>query len=248
MKTTISLAFAAFLLSSMQCLAAEQSLKVYGPGGPQGPVQECAEKFGEQRRVKVEVIAGPEKKWIGQAQREADVFFGGAEYMLTQFIEKHPDLVDTKSRSELYSRPAGILVRKGNPKKIAALADLAREGVRLVDVNGSGQLGLCEDLAGRENFINAIQQNIAVTVPTSADAIEKWKAMPQLDAWITFKSWHYRLKDETDLVRLPESQRLYRGTPIAIARSLKDPQLAQEFIEFLKTDASHEVFRKWGWK
>lgn len=248
MKTTLSLAFAALLLSSMQGRAAEQSLKVYGPGGPQGPMQECAEKFGEQRRVKVEVIAGPEKKWIGQAQREADLFFGGAEYMLTQFVENHADLVNVKSRTELYSRPAGILVRKGNPKKIAALADLAREGVRLVDVNGSGQLGLWEDLAGREGLINAIQQNVTVTVPTSAEAIEKWKAMPQLDAWITFESWHYRLKDETDLVRLPESQRLYRGTPIAIARSSKNPKLAQEFIEFLKTDASHEVFRKWGWK
>jgi accessory colonization factor AcfC len=196
MKATISLAFAALLLSSMQGSTAEQALKVYGPGGPQGPMQECAEKFGKERNVKVEVIAGPELKWIEQAQREADVFLGGAEYMLTQFIEKHPDLVNINSRTELYSRSAGILVRKGNPKKIAALSDLAREGVRLVDVNGSGQLGLWEDIAGREGLIDAIQRNIAVTEPTSAEAIEKWKAIPQLDAWITFESWHYRLKDE----------------------------------------------------
>ena len=57
-------------------------------------------------------------------------------------------MLDDKSRVELYVRPAGILVRKDNPKKIKSFDDLTRSGVRIVDVNGAGQLGLWEDLAG----------------------------------------------------------------------------------------------------
>jgi len=62
--------------------------------------------------------------------------------MLTEFMLKHPDLVDPRTRTSLYIRPAGILVRPGNPKKIKSLKDLTKDGVRIVDVNGAGQLGL----------------------------------------------------------------------------------------------------------
>lgn len=248
MKTTASVAFAALVLSSTPGSAAEPSLKIYGPGGPQAPMQECAEAFGKERGAKLEVIAGPEKQWLDQAKRDADVFYGGAEYMLSQFIEKNPGLVDSTSRTELYPRAAGILVRPGNPKRLHTLADLTREGVRLVDVTGAGQLGLWEDLAGRAGLIAGIQKNIAVSVPTSAEAVEKWHAQPELDAWISFESWHYRLKDTTALVSLPEAEKLYRGTPIAISSKSKERKLAADFIAYLQSEAGHDVFRKWGWK
>jgi accessory colonization factor AcfC len=167
--------------------------------------------------------------------------------MLTEFMLKHPDLVDPRTRNSLYVRPAGILVRPGNPKKIKSLKDLTKDGVRIVDVNGAGQLGLWEDLAGVHGLIPGIQKNILLSVATSAEAIDKWKTMPELDAWITYESWHYRLKEITDLVRLPRAQRLYRGTPIAITTISKQRDLAQQFIDFLKTPAVHAVFQKWGW-
>jgi accessory colonization factor AcfC len=223
-------------------------LHVYGPGGPLGPMEECGRLFTQEKGVEVKVTAGPTPKWIEQAKENADLVFGGAEYMLTDFMLKYPGLVDAKSRTSLYIRAAGILVRKGNPKKIKSLKDLAREGVRLIDVNGAGQLGLWEDLAGDQGLIPGMQRNIALSVATSAEAIDKWKTMPELDAWITYESWHYRLKDLTDLVRLPQAQRLYRGTPIALTTISKQRDLAQQFIDFLKTEQAHKVFQKWGWR
>ena len=157
-------------------------------------------------------------------------------------------MLDDKSRVELYVRPAGILVRKDNPKKIKSLDDLTRYGVRIVDVNGAGQLGLWEDLAGPAGLIPGIQKNIAISLGNSAEAIERWKSDPTLDAWITYESWHYRLKDVTDLVQLPEAQRLYRGTPIAIAQMAPNRVLAEKFVAFLQTPQAHAVFRKWGWQ
>lgn len=228
--------------------AARQSLQVYGPGGPLAPMQECAEIFSKRRGVDVKVTGGPEAKWIAQAQTDADIIFGGAEYMLTQFALKHPNLVDAKNRTELYPRAAGILVRKGNPKRIRSLRDLTRSGIRIVDVNGSGQLGLWEDMAGAGGLIPGIAKNIALSVETSADAIEKWKEMPQLDAWITYESWHYRLKDATDLVRLPVREKLYRGTPIVVTETTDNRRLAEAFVKFVETAEAHSVFRKWGWK
>ncbi|MCG3088951.1 extracellular solute-binding protein [Sporosarcina cyprini] len=223
-------------------------IRVYGPGGPLGPIKEAAEKFSAETGIQVEVTAGPEGKWIDQAKQDADIIFGGSEYMLQNFIFTYPEVIDTKSRTELYPRAAGILVRKGNPKKIESLEDLTKKGVKIIDVNGAGQLGLWEDLAGRKGLIEGISQNIKVSVKSSAEAIDLWKSNSSTDAWITYESWHYRLQDVTELVELPEEDKLYRGTPIAVTKITDQKKEAQQFINYLKTEESHEIFQKWGWK
>ncbi|WGV57242.1 substrate-binding domain-containing protein [Brevibacillus brevis] len=226
----------------------DQVIRVYGPGGPLGPIKEAAEHFSAETGMKVEVTAGPESKWIGQAKQDADIIFGGSEYMLQDFIFNYPEMIDSKSRTELYTRAAGILVRKGNPKKIERLEDLTKKGVKIIDVNGAGQLGLWEDLAGRKGLIGGITQNINVSVKSSAEAIERWKSNSSLDVWITYESWHYRLQDVTDLVELPEEEKLYRGTSIALTKITDQKKEAQQFIDYLKTEKSHQIFQKWGWK
>lgn len=227
--------------------AQESGLKAYGPGGPLGPMRECAEMFSRESGIAVTVTAGPEATWIDQAKQDGDLIFGGAEYMLTDFTLRHPGFVDETTRVSLYIRAAGILVRKGNPKKIKSLEDLTREGIRLIDVNGAGQLGLWEDMAGAKGLIPGIQGNIALSVTSSAEAIQKWNSMPELDAWITYESWHYRLPAITDLVQLPVGHKIYRGTPIAITTISQNRDMAQRFIEFLRTETCHAVFQKWGW-
>jgi accessory colonization factor AcfC len=223
-------------------------LRVYGPGGPLTPVRGCAERFAKARGVKVTVDGGPEERWWDKAGKDADVVFSGAEYMLTELERRRPGFLDPATRRSLWMRPAAILVRRGNPRRIAGLADLARPGVRLLDVNGAGQLGLWEDLAGRVGLIPEIQRNIAVSTPNTSEAIAAWRNQPELDAWITFSTWHDRLKDEADLVPLPEAERLYRGTPVAVTRRTERRDLALAFVEYLAGEECHGVFRQSGWK
>lgn len=226
---------------------AKRVLMVYGPGGPFGPMNELAQKFAQAKGVEVKVVAGPEGNWLTQAKADADLYFGGAEYMLIDFDQRNPGLVDGSTRTSLYSRALGVLVRKGNPLGIKTVEDLAKDGVKLLDVNGAGQVGAWEDLAGPD-LIPAIRKNIAVSVRNTADGIKAWNSNPDLNAWIIYESWHYRLKDVTDLVQLPEHQKLYRGIPIAIAKTTDQRELAQQFIDYLKSDEGHDVFKKWGWK
>ena len=143
---------------------------------------------------------------------------------------------------------AGILVRKGNPKKIRTLADLTQEGISLLVIQGPDQGALWEGLAERQSLIQDIRKRIGAAVSTNTEAVEKWKTMTELDAWITFESAHYSLKDVADLVRLPGEERICRGTPVVATHFYKNKEVARRFIDFLKTDDCHTLFRKWGWE
>lgn len=120
----IALLFLPLFLQAQAPTTAD-TLHVYGPGGPFGPINECAELFSQQTGHLVKVVAGPDPGWIDEARKNGDIFFSAAEYMLTRFISDYPNLVDPATRTELYTRRAGILVRPGNPKGIRGLADLS---------------------------------------------------------------------------------------------------------------------------
>lgn len=227
---------------------AQDTLHVYGPGGPYSAVSASAAAFTAKTGIPVKVIAGPEPKWIASAQQDADIIFEGAEYMLTLFEQQHPGTTDPSTKTELYKRAAAILVRPGNPKHIKGLADLTKPGIKVLDVNGAGQLGLWEDLAGRENLIPGIQKNIGGSFANTALGIDVWKKDRSYDAWITYASWHENLRDATDIVRLPANQVLYRGTPAVVTANSSHRKQAIEFIFFMQGDQGHQIFRKWGWE
>ena len=50
-------------------------------------MKECAAQFSQRTKVPVSVVGGPEKEWIAAAQRDADLVFGGAEYMLFAYSD-----------------------------------------------------------------------------------------------------------------------------------------------------------------
>lgn len=225
-----------------------QILHVYGPGGPAEPLKECAAAFTKHTGTAVDVTAGPETQWLEKALQDADVVYGGAEYMLTQTVLAHPGFLDEKTRVSLYVREAAVLVRPGNPKSIRRLQDLARPGVRLLDVNGAGQLGMPEDMARSTDLIAGLQRNVARSVKSSAEAVTLWQQQPQeFDAWITYASWQPRLPGSA-LVRLPRAQRVSRGTPVALTTRTTQAAAARQFVTFLQSPEGHAIFRKWGWQ
>lgn len=78
--------------------------------------------------------------------------------------------------------------------------------------------------------------------------IEAWKTDDTYDAWITFASWHNRLKDVTTLVKISPSQTVYRGTPIAVTTITDQKDVALKYIKYLQSIEAHKVFIKWGWE
>jgi accessory colonization factor AcfC len=55
------------LLFMINSIGAQDTLHIYGPGGPFAPMKECSDLFSKQTGIPVKVTAGPEATWIKAA-------------------------------------------------------------------------------------------------------------------------------------------------------------------------------------
>jgi accessory colonization factor AcfC len=227
------------------------ALRAYGPGGPAPAMRESAKVFGEKKGIRVEINAGPTPIWKDRAMKDADLIFSGSEYMMTDFIKKDvPGLIDTATIRSMYLRPSAILVRPGNPKGIQGFRDLVRPGLRILVVQGAGQLGLWEDVAGRTGKVKLVEdlrRNIGFFAPNSAEAKKTWASDPSFDAWLIWTIWQKENPAAADLIPIEPEHTIYRSCGIALTNRSERKALAKEFADFLQSPEGQEIFVKWGW-
>jgi accessory colonization factor AcfC len=213
-------------------------------------MRETAQVFGQTRNVKIEVVAGPTGTWLQKAKTDADLIFSGAEYMMTDFIGAMGGQIDETAVMPLYLRPSAILVRPGNPKKITGFEELLKPGVKVLVVQGAGQTGLWEDMAGKKGdlrTVRALRQNIAAYAANSAEAKKRWTDDASLDAWLIWNIWQVANPTLADLVPVGADYVLYRDCGIALTQRGKDKPPARAFVEFLQSVDGARIFAKWGW-
>lgn len=231
--------------------AAPETVFVYGPGGPLPAIKEAAETFGKARGFDVKVTAGPTPGWIDRAKQDADVVYSGSEAMMSDFVGMMSDQIDTGTVQPLYLRPAAILVRPGNPGRITGLRDLLKPGHRIAVVNGSGQGGLWEDVAGRLGDIGSVRsfrRNIVLVAKTSADAKQAWISDPTIDAWLIWNIWQVANPAMADQVEIEPEYRIYRDTGVVVTKRGTEKEGAKAFTAYLASPEGARIFAKWGWR
>ena len=229
---------------------AQEVLHVYGSEGPYPAMREAATVFSDRNNVDVQVVGKPVEKWLDEAKANADLVYSSAEFMMVDLIRDMEGDIEESSITALYWRPAAILVRPGNPKHIYDLPDLLRPGVKVMVVNGSGQTGLWEDMAGRRgNFrtVRALRNNIVLFAANSTEARRMWLARKDIDAWLTWNIWYKADPRHSTLVPVSEDYVIYRQCSIAVTEPGWQKPFAGQFVEFLKSAEAANIFAKWGW-
>lgn len=231
--------------------SAAEVIAVYGPGGPLPAMKEAAAAFQKSTGVVVNVTGGPMPQWIARAKADADLIFSGSENMMTSFVRALGGDIVESSIDPLYIRPSAILVRPGNPKKIAGVRDLLKPGMRILVVEGAGQIGVWEDVAGRLGDIatvRAFRENIVAFSENSGEAKGLWAKDPKLDAWLIWNIWEIANDELADAVEVEPELRIWRDCGIALTRRGAAKKSAAQFVDFLKSPAGRAIFERWGWK
>lgn len=196
-----------------------EDIHVYGPGGPLPVLKQAAAAFEKQTGNKIFLTAGPTPSWLQRAKEDADLLFSGSEAMMSDFAQAFGSQVRAEDVIPLYLRASAILVRPGNPKQITGLNDLMRPGHSVLVVNGAGQNGLWEDMAGRTGDISkvkALRSNIKIFAANSADAKKAWIENKDLDAWVIWNIWQVANPELAQTVEVERDNRIYRDTGVVL--------------------------------
>jgi accessory colonization factor AcfC len=241
-----------FALAATLCSASPAASQVmaYGPGGPAPAMKEAAAAFERETGQRVVVTAGPTDQWLPRATTDADLIFSGAETMMTAFERAFAGQIDTATIRPLYLRAGAILVRPGNPSGVSGLRDLARPGHRILVVEGAGQNGLWEDMAGRTgdiDLVRAIRRNIVGFAKSSADAKETWTSDRSIDAWIIWTIWQKANPTISQAVPVERDLVVYRDVGIGLTKRGKSDPAARRFADWLASGRADGIFRRWGW-
>lgn len=251
LRTFVFLVALAALAGAAPATAEEAALHVYGPGGPAPAMKEAARAFQDRTGVPVTVTAGPTGEWLDRARADADLVYSGSEHMMTDFLAALDGVLDPATVEPLYLRRSAILVRPGNPEGIRDVPDLGREGLRVLVVQGAGQTGLWEDVAGRTGdvaLVARVRRNVAVFAPNTAEARRRWIEDPALDAWVVWDIWHVAHPGLAELVRGSERYAIYRDCGAGLTRRGRERAAARDFLAFLRSTEGEAIFRKWGWR
>lgn len=230
---------------------AAESLNAYGPGGPAPAMREAVLAFEKRTGTKIEVTAGPTGEWKDKAKANADIIFSGSETMMADFIQAMEGAIDESSVTPLYLRPFSILVRPGNPRAVKGVADLFNPGLKVLVVNGAGQNGVWEDMAGRTGEIakiRALRKNIVFHARSSAEARQKWIDDPSIDVWLIWSIWQVANPKLAQVVPIEARYAIYRDVGIALTQRGAARPAAKAFIDFLGSPEGAAIFRRWGWK
>jgi accessory colonization factor AcfC len=238
-----ALAAGAFLVPTAAGASARApalTLRAYGPGGPQHVIQECAELYRQITGVAVDVRRAFPGELARGIREDGDLYFGGAEYMLDDFARQHPGLLDLDTVENLHPRRIGIVVRKGNPLAITGVESLDREGVHLLAVRR-------ENMAEFHALLDDQGGNVWRLVHSGQEGVAAWRSLPELDAWVTYKSWHVELKEESEFIELPGAEAV-RFTTVALTRRTAHRETARHFVDFLKSPEARQIFVRHGWE
>lgn len=235
-------------------LTAFADINLYGPGGTHTALQKVAKKYEEKTGIKVNVNFGPQSTWNERAKVDADILFGSSEQSAIAIADDHKERFDVNEIEPLYLRRAIILVKKGNPKKIKGLKDLANKKVGIIAPEGMGKsntsgTGAWEDMIGRTKNIDIVKKfrkNIVSFTPNSGTARNLFLNDDKVDAWITWIDWAKSNPGYGDIVEIEKDLVVYRDLNL-VARKNANKEIL-DFIKFAESKEVESIYKELGWE
>lgn len=239
------------LFFPLAALAEEKQaeLMIFAGSASAPALKEVAAAFELEKGIRVYLNFGGSGAMLSQMEltRRGDVFFPGSSDFME--LAKKKGLVKPETEIRVaYLLPA-ISVRKGNPKGIRGLADLAKPGLRIAIARPES---VCVGLYGVEvlegvKLLEEVKKNLVTSVE-SCERTAQVVSLGFVDAalgWDVFSEWD---PAGIETVRLkPQEVRRIGYLPAAASVFSKSPEAAKAFLDYLAGPSSLAVFKRKGY-
>ena len=151
-------------------------------------------------------------------------------------------------KSVAYMIPV-IAVRKGNPKHISGLTDMARPGIRIAITRPETTLvgHYAPEIFEKAGLTAEIEKNI-VTHALRPDSLLTILSLDQVDAGIIWHFYQTEAPDQVEIVWLKPEQLTGIGEmQAATTQFSKDKMSARQFIDYLTSPEGETIFKKHGY-
>lgn len=222
------------------------TLLVYCAAGVREPVSEIARLFEADTGVKVELTFANTGQLLGQIEmtRTGDVYIPGDVGFAAKAEAKR--LTQGKPRAFCSFVPA-IYVRKGNPKGIRELSDLARPGIKLALADPSAAVGkILPELCKTNGVDEAALKKNTVTSPAMVTDVALAVKMGTVDAGIIWDAFGNYAPDEAELVRIPVGKNVISVVSAAVLASSGNPAAANAFVDYLASAKGRAILKAKG--
>ncbi|HND52439.1 MAG TPA: substrate-binding domain-containing protein, partial [Pirellulaceae bacterium] len=176
-----------------------------------------------------------------KAGQVPDAYFACDVEFMTQVKEMFPESQGI-AQNELV-----ILVKKGNPHKIASLRDLAKEGLR-VGIGHEKQCAmgwLTQKTFAEGGIRDEVMKNVVVQTPTGDMLVNQMRS-GSLDAAVAYLSNAAGAAGQLDAVRIRGLPCAIATQPYGVAKDSPHKQLAARLRAAIETEESRERFRSEG--
>jgi molybdate transport system substrate-binding protein len=223
---------------------AEPKLLLYCGAGIRTAVAEMVEAFEKKHHLVIEADYAGSNVLLSRLKltNRGDVYMPGDVRYVQQAEQEG---LIASSRDACYFIPV-ILVRRGNPKNIRGVNDLAREGLRL----GFGDPKACAigrattEILKRNSLNTAdVDRNIVFRALTVNELGVHIKA-GKIDATIVWDAIAAQYPEEGEVVLIPKERNVISTVPVAVLRSSKYPKQAAAFQEFVVSEEGRAIFAK----
>lgn len=206
-------------------------------------IEETIVEFEKREGVRVSRVYNGCGILVSQMKggQHPDAYFACDMEFMKQVSDLFPESVPV-SQNELV-----ILVQKGNPKQIASLRDLTKEGLR-VGIGHEKQcaMGWITQNTFKEGGLQQeIMANVTLQSPTG-DMLVNQLRTGSLDAAVVYLSNAAGAADYLDAIRIQGLSCSIATQPWAVARESKYPQLASRLFQSICSADSQEVFAAEG--
>lgn len=223
-----------------------QSLLVHSGAGLSKAMDEMGQSFEKKYGAKINFNYAGCAQLLSQMEinQTGDVFVGGSLNDAEIAIQKG---YTDKFYEVVYHMPA-IAVPKGNPANISELADLAKPGIKLVlgdeQTNAIGKKGA--KIFAKNQLEEGIAKNV-VARDATVNEIVTHIAMKQGDAGLVWEDNGFNAKD-IEIIQIDKEQNIIDKVPVCMLSFTEKEELAQAFVDYVKSPEGKEIFVKHGFK
>jgi molybdate transport system substrate-binding protein len=179
--------------------------------------------------------------------KSGDIYVAPEQRFMETAIEKQaidPATIQTVA----YTAPV-IAVKKGNPKGISGLADLAKEDVRVAITRPETTLlgQYAPEIFRRARLEEAIMENV-VTYASDPNNLLTMLVLGQVDAGIIWHFYGTLASDKIEVVFLDPGQLTGIGKiQVAVSAYTSDEKRARQFVDFARSAEGKAIFKQCGY-